>query len=94
VSIETTIDLEAMMDEHDFADTVTLSDGCTFLAHFHQGYSESLDINGRRPALLCITAQIVAVSVGSLLSVNTLNFSVGAIEPGDRTSILLLELRT
>ncbi|WP_299077926.1 hypothetical protein [uncultured Paraglaciecola sp.] len=94
MAIETPADLASMMDDQDFADTVTLSDGCTFLAQFYQGYSESLDINGRRPALLCITAQVSGVSVGTLLTVKEQNYAVGAIEQGDRTSRLFLEKRT
>jgi len=92
--IETAIDLASMMDTRDFGDTVTLADGCTFAAHFYRGYSESLDIPGRRPALQCISAQVVGVSVGDSLEVEDLPFTVGYIEQGDRLSTLFLEKRT
>jgi len=92
--IETATDLAAMMDATAFADTVTLADGDTFLGYFHQGYSESLDIPGRRPALLCISADVVAVSVGSTLEVESLTFTVQHIEQGDRTTKLFLEKRS
>lgn len=91
MTIETAADLDAMMDVNDFADTVTLADGSTFLAFFHYGFAESLEINGRRPILLAISAAVSAVAVGASVTVAATTYTVQAIEQGDRTSRLFLE---
>lgn len=92
--IETATDLAAMMDVNEFADTVTKADGSTFLGYFHQGYRDSLDIPGRQPVLLCIGADVSAVSIGDPLDVETYFFTVQHIEQGDRLTRLFLEKRT
>ncbi len=93
--IETPADRRAMMDVNDFDDTVELADGCTFTAYFHQGYSESLDIPGRRPALLALGVDVVAaaVVVGTSITVAEYDFTVQHIEQGDKFSKLFLETR-
>lgn len=89
--IETANDLASMMDVNEFADTVTKADESTFLGYFHQGYIESVDISGRRAALLCISADVVGISVGASLFVASTGYTVGAIEPGDRLTTMYLE---
>jgi hypothetical protein len=97
MALETATDLAAMMDTEDAAEVATLADGCTFSGRFHQAFVESFDFNGRRPALLCITAQIPTVAVDTVLTINNnagiaTAYRVAAIEKGDRTSVLMLEL--
>lgn len=89
--IETATDLAAMMDLNEFAELVTLADTSTFKAYFHYGYAESLGIDGRRPILLAISADVVAVVVGAAVTVGGVAYTVQGIEPGDRTSRLFLE---
>lgn len=90
--LQTATDLAALMDSND-ADLVTLADGSTLNGHLTQGYSESLDIPGRRPILVAITSQVSGVSIGDTVDIEDYLFTVQHIEQTDTLSRLFLEKR-
>ena len=90
MSLATSQDLIALMDGQDFADNVTLSDGCEIVGFFHHGYSESLEMNGRRPMIIAVNESVDNVIEGDAVEVRSLDYIVQAIEPGDRMTRLIL----
>lgn len=75
----------------DLATTVTLADSSEVKGIFLYSYAESLDYNSRMPSVLVASADVSSVSTGQTVTVGGVNYTVRAIEQGDRTTTMFLE---
>lgn len=91
MSAEVSADVERLFAGSDFKTTATLADGCDVVGVFLYGYAESLDYNGRLPKFTAASGDVSDTSVADVITIDAVEYTVRAIEQGDRVTVLFLE---
>lgn len=91
MTAEVTADVERLFAGNDFKVTATLADGCDVVGVFLYGFAESLDYNGRMPKFTAASADVSDTAVADVITIDEVEYTVRAIEQGDRVSVLFLE---
>lgn len=90
-----TEDLDAFLDEADFAVAATLQGGATgaVKAIFDAAYLEALGVSGTGPTALVKAAAVVAADVGKTLTIGAVAYTIRNREPQDDGAFVLLRLQ-
>lgn len=91
--METADDLRAMLDVQEFARWFNIGAGVIVAGVIDNNFDQSLDVNGRRTGVRCITSDISDLAVGQTITDITLetNYIVREKETGARTTLVILE---
>ena len=91
MSALTANDVQNLVDGSDFSSAVTLADNTTINGVLLRDFGESLEINGRSARLVLTPADAAGVAIAETLTINSVGYTVRAIESGDNTTALILE---
>jgi hypothetical protein len=79
--------------DDDFTAEARLDGGQAITVFFDLAYAESLGVSSSGPAATCLSDDVAAAQVGSVLTVKGADYRVAAIEP-DGTGVTVLRLHT
>jgi hypothetical protein len=93
MSIETLADLRSLLDPDEFAVKFDLAGVSVIDGVLDNNFDQSLDINGRRTGLRCVSVDVATLAIGTTITdvVAETDYIVRAKESGARTTLLILE---
>ena len=91
--IETVDDLRAMLDVDEFAKRINIGAGVLIDGVIDNNFDQSLDINGRRTGIRCVSVDVSTLAIGTTITevIANTDYIVRAKESGARTTLLILE---
>ena len=91
--LETLDDTRAMIDTGEFARRFYLGAGVYVDGVLDNNFDQSLDINGRRTGIRCVSVDVATLAVGSnVVDVNAATtYILREKESGARTTLLIME---
>jgi hypothetical protein len=93
MSIETLEDTRAMFDAKEFARRFYIGGGVFIGGVLDNNFDQSLDTNGRRTGIRCVTQDVVTLAIGTTITdvdAET-DYIVREKEQGARTTLLIME---
>ena len=92
MSAQTPTDIQNLIDGSDFKSAIIGAAGVEINGVRMRSFGESLDINGRSARVSVSPIDAARFAIGAAIEVDSINYTVRAIETGDDLSTLVLEV--